>query len=157
MNARSGRLLDDMKEYRTERENSSKEFKQEYSLFREQMYSEQTAWQDKAGWEMDKANDNVRLVEEMAARLVEDRVTEIQAAAHNRIQKVNTEITYLWEQLAEGHLTEDAIPTQLLPVTDVDVEISSQSNSGLATSASNNHMGKCNINNCTASVCGNVK
>jgi hypothetical protein len=42
-------------------------------------------------------------------------------------------------------------------VTDVDVDNSSQSISGLATSAGNNHMGKCNINNCTASVCGNAK
>jgi hypothetical protein len=38
-------------------------------------------------------NDNVRLVEERVARLVENRVTEIQAAEQNSIQKVNTEIT----------------------------------------------------------------
>ena len=94
-------------------------------------------------------NDNVRLVE--------DRVTEIQAAAQNGIQKVNTEITYLREQLAARHLTEGAIHRQVLPVTDVDLGNSSQSISGLATSADNNHMGKCNINNCIASVCGNAK
>jgi hypothetical protein len=37
MNARSERLLVDMEEYRTETENSLKEFRQDYSLFREQM------------------------------------------------------------------------------------------------------------------------
>jgi hypothetical protein len=42
-------------------------------------------------------------------------------------------------------------------VTDVDVEFSSQSISGLGTSTGNSHMGKCNVNNCTASVCGNDK
>jgi len=42
---------------------------------------------------MDKVNDSVRLVEERVARLVEDRVTEIQAPAQNSIQNVNTEIT----------------------------------------------------------------
>ena len=38
----------------------------------------------KAGGEIDKVKDSVRLVE--------NRVTEIQAAAQNSIQKVNTEI-----------------------------------------------------------------
>jgi hypothetical protein len=41
----------------------------------------------KAGGEMDKVKDSVRLVE--------DRVTEVQAAALNSVQRVNTEITYL--------------------------------------------------------------
>jgi hypothetical protein len=54
MNARSGRLLDDVKEYRTETENSLKEIRQDYSLFREQMNSEQATWQNKAGGEMNK-------------------------------------------------------------------------------------------------------
>ena len=90
-----GRLLDDMKDYRTETENSLKEFRQDYNLFREQLNSEQATWQDKAGGEIDKVNDSVRLIEERVARFVEDRVTEIQAAAQNSIQKVNTEITYL--------------------------------------------------------------
>jgi len=36
MNATSGGLLDDMKEYRAETENSLKEFRQDYSMFREQ-------------------------------------------------------------------------------------------------------------------------
>jgi hypothetical protein len=49
MNTRLGRLLDDMKEYRTETENSFKEFRQDYNLFREQMNSEQVTWQNKAG------------------------------------------------------------------------------------------------------------
>ena len=35
MIARSGRLLDDMKEYRTETENILKEFRQNFSQFRE--------------------------------------------------------------------------------------------------------------------------
>jgi len=38
---------------------------------------------------MDKLKDSVILVE--------DRVTEVQAAVQNSIQKVNTEITYLRE------------------------------------------------------------
>jgi hypothetical protein len=97
-------------------------------------------------------NDNVRLAEERVASLVKDRVTEIQAAARNNIQKVNTEITYLREQLAARQLTEGAIPNQALPVTDVDVE-----KSGLVTSASDNHMRKDSIVNCTTSVCGDAK
>jgi len=67
------------------------EFRQDYSQFREQMNSEQATWQDKAGREMDKVKDSVRLVE--------DRVTEVQAAAQSSVQGVNTEITYLREQL----------------------------------------------------------
>ena len=43
-----------VKEYRTETENSLREFRQDYSQFREQMNSEQATWQDKAGGEMDK-------------------------------------------------------------------------------------------------------
>jgi len=34
-NGRAGHLLDDIKEYRTEAENSLKEFRQDYSQFRE--------------------------------------------------------------------------------------------------------------------------
>jgi len=49
------------------------------------MNSEQATWQDKTGGEMDKVKESLRLVE--------DRVTEVQAAAQNSIQKVNTEIT----------------------------------------------------------------
>jgi hypothetical protein len=157
MNARSELMLDDMKEYKTETESCLKEFRQNYSLFREQMNSQQATWQNKAGGEMDKVNDSVRSVEERVARLVEDGVTEIQVAVQNSIQKVNTEITYLWEQLAARWLNEGEIPNQVLPVTDVDVENSSQSISGLATSAGNNHMGKGNANNCTTSMCSNAK
>jgi len=47
-------------------------------------------------------------------------------------------------------------PSQVLPVTAVDVENSSQSNSELAISAGNYHMGNCNANNCTTTVCGNA-
>jgi len=97
MNARSGRLRDDVEEYRTETENSLREFGQDYSLFREQMNSEQAAWQNEAGGEIDKVNDSVRLVERSVARLVEDRVTKIHAVAQNSIEKVNTEITCLRE------------------------------------------------------------
>ena len=97
MNARSGRLRDDVEEYRTETENSLREFSQNYSLFREQINSEQAAWQNKAGGEIDKVNDSVRLVERRVARLVEDRVTKIRAVAQNSIEKVNTEITCLRE------------------------------------------------------------
>ena len=99
----------------------------------------------------------VRLVERRVARLVEDRVTEIHAAAQNSIEKVNTEITCLREQLAARQLTEGAIPNQALPVTAVNVENSSQSISGLANSAGSDHMGKSNVNNCGMSVCGNTK
>jgi len=41
MNARSGLLHDDMKEYRTETENSLKEFRQGFSQFREQTQRKQ--------------------------------------------------------------------------------------------------------------------
>jgi len=116
--ARAGHLGDDIKEYRTEAENNLKEFRQDYSQFREQMNSEQETWQNEAGGEMDKVKDRVRLVE--------GRVTEVQAAAQNSIQKLNTEITYLREQLAARQLTDSAIPSQVLPVTAVDVENSSQ-------------------------------
>jgi hypothetical protein len=54
MNARSGGLLDNMKEYRAETKNSLKEFRQDYSLFREQMNSDQATWQNKDGGEMNK-------------------------------------------------------------------------------------------------------
>jgi len=147
-NARTGRLLDDIKEYRTDEENSLKEFRQDYSQFREQMSSEQATWQNKARGEMDKVKDSVILVER--------RVTEFQAVAQNNIQKVNTEITYLREQLAARQLTDSAIPSQALPVTTVDVENSSQSNPELANSAGNYHMGNCNANNSTTSVRGNA-
>ena len=60
------------------------------------MNAEQATWQIKVGGEMDKVKDSVRLVE--------DRVTEIQAAEQNSIQKVNTYIAYLREQLAASQL-----------------------------------------------------
>jgi len=85
MDARSGLLRYDMKEYRTETENSLKEFRQGFSQFREQLNSEQATWQNKTGVEMDKVNESVRLIEEIIPRLVEDMVTEIQAAAKNNI------------------------------------------------------------------------
>ena len=84
------------------------------------MNSEQVTWQDKAGGEMDKVKDSVKLVE--------DRVTEIEAVAQNSIQKLNAEITYLRGQLAARQLTGSAIPSQELPVTAVDVENICQSN-----------------------------
>ena len=95
--ARSRRLLDDIKYNRAETENSLKEIRQDFSQLREELNSEQATWQNKAGRCMDKVQDSVRLVEERVARLAEHRVTEIQAAAQNRIQKVNTEIKYLRE------------------------------------------------------------
>jgi len=88
--------------------------------------------------------------------LVEGGVTEVQAAAQNSVQKVKTEITYLWEQRAARQLTDSAIPSQVLPVTAVDVENCSQLNSELAASAGHHHMGNCNANNCTTTVCGNT-
>jgi len=112
------------------------------------MSSEQETWQNKAGGEMDKVKDSIRLVE--------GRVTEVQAAAQNSIQKVNTEITYLWEQRAVRQVTDSAIPSQVLPVTAVDVENSSQSNPELANSAGNYDMDNCNANNCSTTVCGNA-
>ena len=51
------------------------------------MYAEQANWQIKAGGEFDKFKDRVRLVE--------NRITEIQAAALGNFQKVNREIAYL--------------------------------------------------------------
>jgi len=125
-NGRAGHLFDSIKVYKTEAENSLKEFRQDYSQFREQMSLEQATWQNKAAGEMDKVKDSVRLVE--------GRVTEVQTAAQNSIQKLNTEITYLRERLAARQLTGSAIPSQVLPVTAVDVENCSQLNSELATS-----------------------
>ena len=80
-------------------------------------------------------NDSVRLLEERFAGLVEDRITEIQTAAQNSSQKVNTEIKNLQEQLPARQLTDSAIPNQGLPVMAGDVENSSQSISELANSA----------------------
>jgi len=147
-NARAGHLLYDIKEYRTETENSLKQFGQDYSQFKEQMNSEQVTWQDKAGGEMNKVKDSVILVE--------DGVTGIEAAAQSSIQTVNIEITYLRGQLAARQLTGSAIPSQILPVTAVDVENSSQSNLEVAASVGNYHMGNCNVNNCGTTVCGNA-
>jgi len=112
------------------------------------MNLEQATWQNKAGREMDKVKDSVRLVE--------GRVTEVQTAALNSIQKLNTEITYLRGQLAARQLTDSAIPSQVLPVTAVYAENSSQSVSELAASAGNYHMGNFNANNCSTSVCDNA-
>jgi hypothetical protein len=95
-----------MKEYRTETENILKEFRQDFSQFRDEMNSERAAWQNKVGGEMDKVNDNVRLEEERFARLAEDRVTAIQAALQNSIQMVNTEIKNLRKQLPARQLTD---------------------------------------------------
>jgi len=80
-NARAGHLLDDIKAYKTETENSLKQFGKEYTKLKEQMNSEQATWQAKAWGEMDKVKDSVKLIE--------DRVTEIEAAAQNSIQKLN--------------------------------------------------------------------
>ena len=109
-----------------------KEFRQDYSLFRGQINSEQATWQNKAGAEIHKVNDSVRLVEERVARLtlnpltwkiwrapnnasqwqmgfnsafkglIENKVTEIQAAAQNSNQKVNTYITWLGSSMLPG-------------------------------------------------------
>jgi predicted phage gp36 major capsid-like protein len=58
-----------MKEYRTEAENILKEFRQDFHQFREELNSEQAAWQNKAGGEMDKVNDNVRLEEKKVCQI----------------------------------------------------------------------------------------
>jgi len=155
LNANSGRLLDDMKCYKTDTENSLKEFRQEYSQFREQLNSGQATWQNKAGGEIEKMNDNVKLVEERVAKLIVDRVTEVQAASQNSIRQVNTELKKVQEQLATRQLT-DAIPDQVLPVTNVSLGNNNQANAELANSASNYHMGNDSDNNCTTSVCGNA-
>ena len=75
-----------------------------------------------------------------SVRLDENRVTEVQAAVQNSVQKVNTEITYLHEQLAARQSTDCAIPSKELPVMAVGVESSSQLNSELAAIAGNYHM-----------------
>lgn len=46
--ARSRHLLDDIKYYRTETENSLKEIRQDFSQFREELNSEEAIWQNKA-------------------------------------------------------------------------------------------------------------
>jgi hypothetical protein len=48
MNARSGRLLDDIKDYTTETEIDLKEIRQDISQFREELNSEEAIWQNKA-------------------------------------------------------------------------------------------------------------
>jgi len=110
--------------------------------------SEQANWQDKAGGELDKVKDNVKSVE--------DRVTEIEAAAQNSIQKPNAEITYLWGQIASRQVMGSAMPSQALPVAAVDVEISSQLDFEVAAGVGNYHMGNCNANNCSTTVGGNA-
>ena len=98
---------------------------------------------------MDKVNDSVRLVE--------DRVTEIQAEARHKIQKANAETAYLREQLQARQPTEFAMPNQPLPVTDTEIELNSLPVSGLVTSAGNYHMGKGDYNSGTTSVGGQAK
>jgi len=101
-------------------------------------------------------NDSVRSVEERIAGLVEDKVTEIQTAAQNNIQKVNTEIKNLQERLPARQLADSTITNQVLPVMAGDVENSIQSISEIANSAGNYHMGHGNANTCsyTTSACG---
>jgi len=145
--ARSRRLLVDIKYYRTEIANSLKEIRQDFNQLRDEWNSQQATWQNKAGREMDEVNDSVRLVEERVARLVEDRVTEIQAAAKNSIQKVNTEIKNLREQLAAREVTDGAIPNQVLPVMVGDIENSIQSILDSANNAGNYHVDNGDANN----------
>ena len=128
-NARAGHLFDDIKAYKTETEDSLKQLGQDYTRHKEQMNSEQANWRDKAGGELDKVKDNVKSVE--------DRATEIEAAAQNSIQKLNAEITYLRGQIATRQVTGSAMPSQALPVAAVDVEISSQSELEVAAGVGN--------------------
>ena len=51
------------------------------------MNLEQKTWKNQVGGEMDKVNDSVRLVE--------DRVTDIQAEARHKIHKANAELCVL--------------------------------------------------------------
>jgi hypothetical protein len=88
---RAGRILEDMKGYKAETENTLEEFRQEYSQFKEQMNAGEVTWQNKAGGELGKIRDNVKLAEERVNKLLEDRVTESQAASQNSIREVNTE------------------------------------------------------------------
>ena len=148
MNATSVHLLDNFKEYRTESENSLKEFRQDYRQFREQMNAEQATWQIKAGGELDEVKDSVRLVDE--------RVTEMQTAAQSSIQKVTTEIACLREQLAAKQSADSVRPSQVRPVTVGNLANSSQSFSELAASAGNYHMSNCNASNCNTRVSDNV-
>jgi len=94
---------DDIMEYGTEKETILRDLRPDYSQLRQQINTEQATRQDKVFGEMDKVKDSVRLVE--------DRVTEVHAAAKNSVQKINTEITYLWEHLAARELTDSAIPS----------------------------------------------
>jgi len=125
------------------------ELRLDYSLVKEQINLEQKIWQNQAGGELDKVNDSVRLVE--------DRVTEMQAETRHKIQKANAEIVYLREQLEPRQPTELAIPNQPLPVTDTEKELDSLPISGLETNVGNYHMGKGESNHCTTSVRGNAK
>ena len=131
-----------------------KEIRQDFSQLREEWNSEHATWQNKGETEMNEVND--RLIEEWVARLVEDRVTKIQAAAKNSIQKVNIEIKSLREQLAAIEVTDGTIPNEVLPVMAGDVENSIQSILDSANSAGNYHMASGNANNLLPSVCGNA-
>jgi predicted nucleic acid-binding Zn-ribbon protein len=124
LNAREVRLHEDMKDYKAETENSLKEFRQEYSQFKEQLNqlkAGQVTWRNKAGREIDKMRDNDKLAEERVAKLVEDSVIESQAASQNSIREVNTEIKRLREQLAARQATDSVISNQVLPATEVNL------------------------------------
>jgi hypothetical protein len=154
LNVREGRMLEEIKGYKAKTENNLKELRQEYSQFKEQLDAGQVTWRNKAGGEIDMMKDNVKLVEERVAKLVEERVTESQVASQNSIREVNTEIKRLREHLAAKHATDQVISIQIPPVTEVNLGNSSQEGSEASNCASNYHMGNVNINNSTTSVCG---
>jgi hypothetical protein len=74
-------------------------------------------------------------------------VTDIQAAAKNSIQKVNTEIKNLREQLVARQVTDSVIPKHVLPVMAGGIENSIQSILESANSAGNYHIDNGNANN----------
>jgi chromosome segregation ATPase len=108
-------MREDMKGCKAETENSLKELRQEYSRFKE-LDAGQAAWLNKAGGEIGRVKDNVKLAEERVAKLVEEKVTESQVASQNSIQEGNAEIKRLREHLAAGQATDQVISSQVPPV-----------------------------------------
>ena len=89
-------------------------------------------------------------------RLIEDMVTEIQAAAQNGVQNVNTELKNLREQLAVRQLTGSAIPSQVLSAMGWRCRKYYPIHLRVRKSAGNHYMGNDRVSNCTSSMCCNA-
>jgi len=148
MNAKSKHLITDFNEYRAKTENSLEECRRKYHQFREQINAEQTTWQSKAGGELKEVKDNVRLIDE--------KITEMQTAALSNIQKVNTEIAGLREQLAARQYTVCETTSQVQPVQAINLANNGQLFSELAANIGNHQVSNYNTGNCNTIVSDKV-